>query len=486
MELLEKRLGQTEQKDGLRGLFNRIFIKQNSSEKEYISLLIISLKNRIRQDDYNKIESLIFSIQSYLTANKLSLFTDQLQYLLADLVKTIEIRKRKSEFDDISAPEARDGVGYIRIEQSLDHRLGLSNGECYGYVMELARLLHGSHDADLKALGDFHFNPSIYNFQKNRTHRKEDNLQIKKERITLERFEVNYKKQALEILLIAKQQSGMPFFLRRNSSKAGGHACYIQFVDNNKIIYMDPNFGVYKFSNQDLFIKYYLKHSNRYHDSGLKFQRYELSKLHVDPDNTVFESRNYGGKIRSFLTGGKYNNSISNSLLDLATILLSIAVVAGISTAVGVGVGALIGSFLIPIPIVGTIIGIVIGVSLCVLAQKSSYAGVLAVPNYLRGLWHDFKEKVFSKKLDTIEPAYENQANNMPVEVEESMSSFRIMAAIGSGSHKTHQSVVYTPSEVQTDLKIPPLPIVAPDRRSISLEENESTSFEKKHSSGCY
>ena len=60
VELLEKRLGQTEQKDGLRGLFNRIFIKQNSSEKEYISLLIISLKNRIRQDDYNNIESLIF------------------------------------------------------------------------------------------------------------------------------------------------------------------------------------------------------------------------------------------------------------------------------------------------------------------------------------------------------------------------------------------------------------------------------------------
>ncbi len=388
------------------------------AEKKFITELRDSIEKRSKFEDYQNLDQEINCINDYIKDNPNSELSYYLRPISNDLQKIIttiiEGELGAMPSSNALVPEAlfpnipTNPFYYIELGQMSEPRLGLSRGECGGYVMALAEKLTDD-EPDLTQLTAFKFNKVIHDYQKNLLDRNKDQGKIKSVRLTRVHFCADYRQQATEILATATQHRGKGLELIRYS-EAPAHACYLRMSSSDSsIIYMDPNAGLFKFQNQEDFISIYSYLSQRDVQQGGKnyrFNRYELRELRVErPSQSLSESISWAGKVRTLLTGHKYNG-FGYEFVKFASKAFNFVVGGAIGAWIAVIVtaaspvlaSAVVGSVVFPIPILGTVVGALLGLYLSVMAYNSRHQGILAVPHYLQDRWHDFKDWVASFK----------------------------------------------------------------------------------------
>ena len=379
---------------------------------ELMTILKEKLSHRALEDNYIGLEEEIELIKEYVRLNESPSQEGCLLPVLADLV---EIQRRfdkinqpnkhsppnPAEYRKFQTPEYR----IAQLDQNESYRLGTSLGECYGFTYAMVDPGISPYKNSEKVID---LNQQIYNYQKNQIERNLDQGQVKRIRLTREHFCPNPRQQAEEILLFAEQNEEKELSLHRRSS-VGLHASYISKQSDGKIRYMDPNHGVYLFKNQNDFIEFYIAAAQKDKQMGVDFHFYSLSQLQWDPDNQLSESISIMGKIRSLLTGSKYQDGAQPSTL----VNQSAHFLAG--AAIGAIIGGAVGSVL---PIIGTTFGAAIGAmvggialrELSNIAKQNGHRGLLGIPHYIQDslyqLKEDFKEKLSNLFSSTPKDSY--------------------------------------------------------------------------------
>ncbi len=273
------------------------------------------------------------------------------------------------------------------LRQGKDHRLGLSRGECYGFTFAMVDPELSLYKKPHTAL---HLNRKIHEYQKFQMDRDHDQDHIKRKRLTREYFCPDPQKQVMEIYAIAKKNQGKELGLMRRAS-VGSHASYLCVEPIGNIRYMDPNHGVYLFKTKEEFCEFYLTASKIDKQQGVQFKFYNIDELRDDQHHQLEESISWSGKIRSLLTGNKYND---NTQISQGVTSTTYSLFGG---GIGAGIGAIMGSIT---PIVGTIfgailgcfIGAIAGYTLNWFAVKNGHMGLLGVPHYLQERWYSYTE----------------------------------------------------------------------------------------------
>jgi hypothetical protein len=252
------------------------------------------------------------------------------------------------------------------IQQGKMKEIGISKGECYGFSMSMADSTLSPYKGDR----DIVFNRAIYNYQKYVGDRKKDHETIKRTRLTRLHFCPSLKEQASQLYKLASspENIGKDLMVHLQCS-LGGHATYLNIQADGSIRYMDPNHGAFLFKDKDQFISAYrlmYMHSANM-NPAMAYKFYEVHLLEENARPKEKESITWGGKWRSFLTGGKYDKRGS----------------AVVSVVVWASVGAVIGGSL--------------GQVIAVHAAAKGYVGLLGVYHYSRENIHTFSESIKGK-----------------------------------------------------------------------------------------
>ena len=291
-----------------------------------------------------------------------------------------------------------------KIDQGQDPSLGLSQGECYGFTFAMVDPELSPYKKSEKTIK---FVRPIHDYQRDQNDRKRDQGAVKKTRLTREYFCPNLHEQAEKIIIIAEKNLGKELGVVRRCSR-GGHVTYLCAQHDGKVRYMDPNHGAYLFNNKEEFIEFYNAAAEMDKTKGLYFKFYEIDHLQDDKENHMEESMSWRGKIRSLLTGTKYNDNH-----DIANASIFVAY-GTLGCGIGASIGAIVGSI---VPVIGTILGAIVGGTIGLVAGSILEAtaeikgnfGLLGVPHYVQERWHSLTENIselmrdFTNKNPTAE-----------------------------------------------------------------------------------
>ncbi len=274
--------------------------------------------------------------------------------------------------------------------------MGLSEGECYGFVRNMAK-----PDSIYKTGKSIVFSRAVYDAQKNQGDRKKDNEEITRTRLTNNIFCPLLEEQAKKLYEIASAQDNVGKDLSITLTRSlGAHATYLRYQNNGEVWYMDPNHGAFIFKSKEQFIAAYrtiYMHKSQTPRKVDPYKFYQVELLQKQKENEQGDIQTFKGKWRSFLNGPKYGDaSVDWGGFVSITAFTFLGMVAGGS------VGGLIGTALIPIPIIGTAIGVLVGgaigtglgVFMATPGMDGINRGLLGAINYYRNGLHKFGESI--------------------------------------------------------------------------------------------
>lgn len=258
------------------------------------------------------------------------------------------------------------------IRQGLLPELGNSSGECYGFTLSMA-------DSTLNPYATnkpIQFNRTIHHYQKRQSERKKDQLVIKRQRLTGRKFCPSPKQRALELMQLANKHIDKDLCVSLHSPGAA-HATYVRLQADGKVRYMDPNLGAYLFENQAEFISAYqlswLYQREKHNDNH--YLSYTVDELQEDRTLTRREQKTWQGKLRTLLTGSKYQYS-GNKLVDIFSPIFASILFQGMIAAIGAVLGTVL------FPGIGSVGGAVAGAYLAsfllLIGATQGYQGFLS------------------------------------------------------------------------------------------------------------
>ncbi len=365
--------------------------------KKKLNLIIKIIE---RHDDPNtELETALEELKLFQLQTK----SQQVQTLCLNIAKDLDVIKIKTlqaQAGPRNRPDSdtplnvayqnlmNSSLVHTKIRQGEMNSLGKSKGECYGITFSMAdsRLSPYQHPGK-----NFDFNRTIHEYQKNQSTGSKDQQRIKRTRLTGTQFCPSLQAQAEQLYKFAENRKDQDLSIILYG-QMGRHACYLRNQVDGKIRYMDPNHGAFLFNTKEEFISAYRL---IYMKDNQPFHSYSISKLQEDIDMSQKESRTLGGKLRSLLTGPKYDGHSESLITNGVNMTLG-----AVSGAV---IGATIGSV---IPIIGTAVGGIIGgilgsmagLKLTQMAGKNGHSGLLGVINYCREMLHSNSESI-KKKL---------------------------------------------------------------------------------------
>lgn len=361
------------------------------ADKRFLTELRNDLNHRVSTDNYSDLSREIQRIETYINIHKHLRHDYYLNEILLDL-KTIKNGfeqfdpnhkefHNKKDYQKFQTPE----YCIAELNQSKSYRLGMSQGECYGFTMMMVDPNHSPYkNRGMK----IDLNQQVHHYQKHQGDRKLDQAIIKKIRLTHEIFCPEPKQQAKEIFDLANANQGKELMLTlRDSTKF--HACYLSVQHDKEIRYMDPEHGVYLFRNKKDFIDFYVAAAKKNKEDGVDFHFYRLTELIYDKDNQLVESQTSMGKIRTLLTGAKYDDGMEsaefiNKCIHFAGGALFGGLVAAMTPMLGTGIG---------VSAAGGLFGGFVLTRLSKLARNSGHYGLLGIPHFIQDSWYSSKEE---------------------------------------------------------------------------------------------
>ncbi|KTD30448.1 hypothetical protein [Legionella maceachernii] len=361
------------------------------ADKRFLTELRNDLCCRVSTDNYCDLSREIHRIETYINIHKHLRRDYYLNEILLDL-KTIKngyeqfnphykgFHTKKGVYEKFQTPE----YCIAELNQSKSYRLGMSEGECYGFTMIMVDPNYSPYKNKGMKIG---LNEQVHRYQKHQGDRILDQALIKKVRLTHEIFCPEPKQQAKEIFNFANANQGKEFELtRRDVMKF--HACYLSVQQDTEIRYMDPEHGVYLFRNKNDFIDFYVAAAKKDKEDGVDFHFYRLTELIYDKDHRLIDSKTKMGKIRTLLTGAKYDDGVNSAEF--------------INTCIHFAGGALLGGLAaVMTPIVGGglsvtaaggLFGGLVLTGLSKLARNSGHYGLLGIPHFIQDNWYRSKE----------------------------------------------------------------------------------------------
>ena len=361
--------------------------EQVTRDKAFLEMLRAHLSRRVQTNNYIDLFIAINLINSHLEANKNSEITYCLNDILDDL-KTINLQfqQRDQNRQFLQRPLFQQ-FSRCRIAEPIElYFLGNSGGICYGYTHACADLSISPYNP--QAVIDLQ---RVHDSQKQQKDREKDQKRIKKIRLTREYFCPDPKQQAQDMLRFAAQHKGkdLGISLRGLSGlfSIERHIFYLSVQHNGKIRYADLTYGAYLFENENDFITFYSEVSKLLITVGKHYRFYRLSQLQNDEHNTIPDSQTISGKIRTLLTGAKYEDSM-NPLSWVDLIILTLYGTVLIGGAICVLPPTLLGSAIL--------ISVYVGHLLLLLANLQGNSGLMALPHLIQNSWYSLKEKIAS------------------------------------------------------------------------------------------
>lgn len=428
------------------------------ADQEFLSQLKEQLNQRITDDNYTDFSTDIALIETYQAENQHNKIKKCLKFIVDELNELTQrstiaaIQKFRLEYLDVTGFNA-NLPGYKKfqtpeyliapIEQGELVKMGTSSGYCYGFTYamvnpKLSPYKNPGMEIDL--------NQDVHNYQKSQDNRQKDQQSIKRTRLTRTYFCPDAQEQARQILNVAETNKGKELALIL-TRKVSGHACYLSVQDDGKIRYMDPNYGAFLFHCASDFIDLYVAAAQSNKEAGYVYPFYYLSEMNYDEHGQLTESKTWQGKIRTLLTGPKYDErSLSLVPFVIAVLIFDMTLSAGIVCGIGSILGAIIGSV---VPIVGTafgaevggflgvLLGALAGELLCFIALNNDYQGLLGIPHMLQDYWHRFKEKRTSSSSSNSNDSKAVAMNECPI----NCSASKVLSLLDVDS-PTQQSVV--------------------------------------------
>lgn len=203
-----------------------------------------------------------------------------------------------------------------RFRQDEDFRNGLNwQGSCYGYVTEVVKY-RCSNSGQLDELPrNLHLSVSVDRAQVHQRKRAVDHEQLVSRRLGRKYIETDLDKRADKLL--EKVDRHLDTDIRLNIYGAtGAHSLYIRKNNDGKIDFFDPNFGLFKFDNDDEFKVFYKDLHREYHAYGKDMPVYDIRALYPkDEAPAQGLLSQLAGKWRSLITGTKHSSWLVGGLL---------------------------------------------------------------------------------------------------------------------------------------------------------------------------
>lgn len=356
------------------------FSLSNGTIKHNQTPFIIELRNKLLaiQDDPqpSNLQPILHYLQTSEYRDEFPFIEDELEKIIA---KTNRLNEQKlvSHGDKFTLLYNQMQTNFLHsaIEQYSLPALGSSRGECYGFV----RGMVDSRFSPYKTNQPIKLTRAIHEYQRNQSDPIKDQQRIKQQRITIEHFCPNLQKRAAQLYSIASQHLGDELCVDLRNGWAQ-HSTYLSVQKNGDIRYMDPNSGAYLFKKKSDFIVAYqliglVKRS--------KWKFYSISRLIEDPHLQYSSSNTWRGKMRSLLTGKKYEYAGKNpncvfSDADIRFYFFR-RMIAGVSvfSCLGIAFMGTIGLYL------GIMIGLTFGYVLHQ-AKEGNHRGLLGPYHYIR------------------------------------------------------------------------------------------------------
>ncbi|PJE11182.1 hypothetical protein, partial [Legionella sp.] len=269
----------------------------------------------------------------------------------------------------------------------------------------------------------------IYDYQKNQSDREKDQALIKRTRLTREYFCPDPKKRAKDLYNFAAQNEGKELNITLKFSTQR-HSCYLSVQHENEIRYMDSNHGVYLFRDKKEFINFYVAAAQKDKENGLNFHFYSLDELVYDGHHQLAESKTLAGKIRTLLTGRKYQNDELSATLIIQSLHF---ILGGTMGSLAALLMPALGESAVIIEILLAGLG---ATALSSLANMKGHYGLLGIPHLIQDSWHNFmdgysefapseQEQIDAENEETLESStitallqlennFSNRLNNLP------------------------------------------------------------------------
>ncbi len=378
-----------------------------SEDKEFLIDLKEKLQTRISEDNYENLGLEIEIIKNYLRKNLHLRENKGLSWIFYDL-DSIKARYQNRHnlntdtSDEIYVKFQQRPYRIATLRQDTLFKMGISRGACYGYTNAMVDpTLSPYFKENTGEIIKLELTKKIYDYQKNQSDRQKDQEFIKNTRLTRLYFCPNSGKQAEKIWTFSKKNENKDLCLTRRTGNMNGHATYVSFQTDGVLRYADSNHGIYLFKNKNDFIDFYVAADRiQKKQHGIAFHFYSLSEKKYCPNNnTSNDSKTFAGKIRTLLTGSKYNNFLARQMDWLVGMCMGVL----IGGVVGAVIGGLLGSV---IPIFGTALGVAFGGMIggyiggvgmggsMWFAGRRGYHGLLAIPFLLRETWYNFAKRI--------------------------------------------------------------------------------------------
>ncbi len=377
-------------------------------EGQFIDTLKNKLISRLNNDDYHNIAEDIESINHFLE-NQLTPTSHYIQ-IKNDLIRTNRLlNQRYRSTTLLKNPNymkyQNSDYKIAAINQTIDYRLGASEGVCLGYTYAMV----DSNLSPYKNPGrEIPFTRTIHDYQINQF---SESHRIKRQRMTRRHFCPDIHKQAEEIFGIAEQHIGSEFDISRLGNYRG-HSVYLSIQPDLQIRYMDANHGAYLFKTRSEWHEFYVLTSNHSKHIGNKYTSYRIDELHDAQDNVYVEQYTFEGKIRTLLTGPKYTQF---SLALLTAVIASIVAIKFILYLfMSIVLSAVCISVSLSSPFV--LISFILVDILSGIAALKGYFGMLAIPHLLEEYWYDFNEWLEQTEQPTPTEAPSHSDEIRPIE----------------------------------------------------------------------
>lgn len=219
-----------------------------------------------------------------------------------------------------------------------DWRQGTSAQTGYGYVMSLALPKNG----ELTAKGSvFTMSMESDRFETYRLDKNKDQSDIKHNRIT-PLVVSNTEERADALLRLAKKNINRHLSIKLLSRGFYERYSYLHFKIKDKkktILFCDPRHGLFQFEDEEEFLFFYeMLYAKEQMQTELCWNRYQVSYMRYAPSEKPMFT--WTGKVRSFLTGLKYNTSLydraKNFVLFNITLFLFLSVSYTLTCAIAV------------------------------------------------------------------------------------------------------------------------------------------------------
>ncbi len=398
IELLEK---------SFNWLFTENYLKRLKEEKELAQQLRANFIIITEKDRYSTRDSVFdyeFSlIKAYRT--KYNDLPSYLKFIQDDLTQIFYMLSSQRHISIYERPQ--DIKKYLNkykdyhiasVQQQLDYRSGLDEGNCFGYVYAMV-------DPGLTVYRETkrHYialNQQIYDYQNNQFGVEN---KITRQRLTRRIFCPDLQQQAEQLWEKAAQNPGRDLLVALQARRIG-HATYLSVQEDHSIRYMDPNIGAYLFKEKKEFINFYKDtYKNFFH-----FKFYQLSKLHYDPEGILTEEKTLSGLMRTLLSGEKRAYTVGSVILSFGTSLgmyLALQKAPSLLLVTAPVIVQNMSSCISTIVILSSLGGI-----------WSGYKGLLGGSHFIQELWYDtISSKLnlgfFNQKSEQIN---ENQPASIP------------------------------------------------------------------------